>query len=118
MVKIYCKPLSWVIVDNSAGSWATPRSLQARNPSLYFIHENLEDSTVTTLYYGSEIDRNFPDQYVLSRDSLYFITDARSVAEFGKPPESKLLDSGKWLSFYLVEGKKKGLFWKYFNKSK
>ena len=118
MIGKYCPPGSVIIIDNSAGIWAYPRSLQAVNPSLYFILGNSKDSNLVALFYGSEINRKYSVEKLLARDTLYYLIDPHFIQSFGVPPETKLLFSGSRTALYIVTGKEKDTFWKYFIKTK
>jgi len=113
-----CPTQSVILLDNSATSWAFPRSLEAANPSLFFVQMNSRDTNVVTLYHESEIDRFYSIQKLLPRDTLYYLIDTRFVNAFGVPPETKLLSNGSYLALYIVTSKEKMLFWKYFTRTK
>ncbi|MDP4219446.1 MAG: glycosyltransferase family 39 protein [Bacteroidota bacterium] len=117
-ITTYCAPQSIIIVDNSAGAWAFPRSLQASHPSLAFVQGNPNDTTIVSLFSGSEVDRRYSTAKVLSADTLYYLIDPRYAAEFGTPPEAALLVSGSRISLYRITEKVKLPFWKYFTKIK
>ena len=118
MIGKNCLPGSVIIVDNSATLWAYPRSLQAANPSLYFIQGNSKDTNVVALFHESEIDRKYSIEKLLAGDTLYYLIDPRFVQTFGAPSDAKLLVSGSRTALYIVTGKEKDSFWKYFTKSK
>jgi hypothetical protein len=118
MIERYSPSGSVIIVDNTAGSWAFQRSLQAYHPARYFVQGNRMDTNVVTLFFGSEIDRAYSVGKILAADTLYYLIDPRFVGLFGTPPDAKLLSSGSWVSLYILSGKEKNLFWKYFSKTK
>ena len=118
IIERYCPSGSVLIVDNTAGSWAFPRSLQAYHPALYFVQGNRSDTTVVSLFFGSGIDRSYPARKIREADTLYYLIDPRFVTLFGTPPDAMPLSSGSWVSLYILSGKEKDLFWKYFSKTK
>jgi hypothetical protein len=116
MISRYCIAHSWIAVDNSAALWAYPRSLQAMHPALYFIQPNPNDTSIISLFYGSDINRRYPASDARSHDTLYYLVDSRLSTVLGAPPGSAIVASGSWTSLYIITDTNKFLFWKYCTK--
>ncbi len=112
IIEHYVSPFSMICVDRSAEP--DPRSLQAAHPSLYFVKQNINDSTTVSLFYGKDVDWLFPVPNILTKDTLFLLVGTEFTNSFGAPTGAQLLTSGQYTSLYIVVMKDKNLFWKYF----
>ncbi|MFI5263513.1 MAG: hypothetical protein ACHQM6_03255 [Candidatus Kapaibacterium sp.] len=116
----YCPLHSEIIIDNSAGAWAYPRSMQTHFPAQSFIQRNPIDTSIVSLFFsgvtGSEINRAYPVSAMLQKDTIYYFIDPRYVNIFGAPADANILSSGSYVSLYRTVAKSKELFWKYCTK--